>query len=85
MVKRKRKKKNCAEANGKRWTSLNGESVNRKDLNETNGEIANGNHVRRSNSRNEKHLEIESPTRENNNVHARFDFAEMLTNCAFAI
>ena len=75
MVKRKRKKKNCAEVNGKRSTrlnadeekgmvlmrmkarngdlkwmrTLNGRSVNSKDLNETDGEIANGNRVRRAN------------------------------------
>ena len=40
--------------------TLNGGSVNRKDLNETDGEIANGNRVRRLNGQNEKDLEIES-------------------------
>ena len=40
--------------------TLNGGSVNRKDLNETDGENANGNRVRRLNGRNEKDLEIES-------------------------
>ena len=40
--------------------TLNGGSINRKDLNETDGENANGNRVRRLNGRNEEDLEIES-------------------------
>jgi len=48
---------NCGMKCVKIW---NDKSVNRMDLSETNGEIANGNHVRRSNGRNEKDLEIES-------------------------
>ena len=40
--------------------TLNGRSVNRNDLNETDGEIANGNRVRRANGQNEKDLKNES-------------------------
>ena len=40
--------------------TLNGESVNRTNLSETDGEIVNGKRVRRLNDRNEKDYEIES-------------------------
>ena len=48
---------NCGMICMKIW---NDESVNIMDLSETNGKITNRNHVRRSNGRNEKDLEIES-------------------------